>query len=162
MKVIRYAMKSWLSCKEKTDSKDDDLLAFDRHVRSIVRVKQIAYCQIMTRHQGNPLGIEFSNKAGDRWAFILENCDSAAPYRVQYFDERGFSGHSCYASIEDALEENIRDGYVIEDSGVLCRLFHTTKWQNGLAVSEIRQQHQLGLLSFVEMLNQLNRLQLVA
>jgi hypothetical protein len=149
-----YMTKSWRVIREKTKGADQKLRDFEKYMRSLNRPKQIAYALLMSKYAGNPLGIELRSKSRDAWAFVLPNVHGDHSFRIQYFDCDGFSGHSCYATIEDAVENMVSEGYQVEDAGALDRLSSTEQWRVGLLRATIRQKQQHGLITWQEMMDQ--------
>jgi hypothetical protein len=47
------------------------------------------------------------------------------------FDTFGFSGHQCYGSLIEAVEEMIKQGYHIKDVGALDPISLTPRWAEG-------------------------------
>lgn len=136
---MTYMTKSWKICRVRDLGPLED--GFGKHLRECSRPSQICFVQIMTRHKGSPCGVEFRHyKDVNRWAFVLP--DASQPgYRMQYFDDRGFSGHAHFKDIESAVDEMVSMGYRLEDAGALDRLSITPKWIEGLAWLEQVQNH---------------------
>lgn len=116
---------------------------------------QKTYGYLMKHHQGEPLGIECKSLSSDRWAFVIKNVEAESTFRVVYFDESGFSGHMIYQNMAKALGEMLSEGFTQVDHGALDKTAATQKWQTGMQRSAIKQLHQHGIISWTEMLVQL-------
>jgi hypothetical protein len=135
--IMTYMMNSWLHAKDR------NLISFDagfaREVRESTRPQQIAYVRIMGQHDGDPSGVEFRHHNDvERWAFVLADA-SVGGMRIQMFDTFGFSGHQCYGSLIEAVEEMVKQGYHIKDAGALDRISLTPRWAEGMAWMEMIQ-----------------------
>lgn len=124
---MAHMTKSWINAKDKTTDRE-----FARYLRELVRPAQIAYARLMTKHS-DPSGIEYRHrKDEERWAFVL--ADASEPgARIQFFDTFGFSGHQHYASLDEAVQEMVGQGFHIEDAGALDRIAATPRWAEGIA-----------------------------
>ena len=128
---MTYMTRSWMLLKHLAQK---DLNAgFAKYLRDRARPSQIAYVRIMTRHKGNPSGIEHRHASGqERWAFVLPDVGGEG-MRIQFFDLQGFSRHQCFRTLMEATDEMVMQGYWIEDSGVLDRISITAVWAEGIA-----------------------------
>jgi hypothetical protein len=109
----------------------------------------------MSRHNGEPIGIECKVEQRDAWAFVLPNVSGPDPYRIQYFDRTGFISHRCCADLVRAVEEMIVDGYRREDTGALDRCASTPEWRIGQLRAAVVQRHLEGLISYQTMMQEL-------
>ncbi len=80
------------------------------------------YCHIMARHDGDPRGIEFRHVAFLRWAIVLPDASEPGRTRIQYFTPSGFDRHRSFATLEEAVEEMVSEGYVVEQPRMLDSL----------------------------------------
>jgi hypothetical protein len=152
-----YISATWKRILENADELEEKHDGFARHLREIARPIQIAYSKLMRFANGNPIGIECKSGDSNRWGFILPEVSSNEySFRVQYFDEQGFSGHMCYQSLEKATNALISDGYRVVDSGALDRLASTETWSQGLKRNEVRTRFNRGLISYAEMIEEFN------
>ncbi|MCL4682474.1 MAG: hypothetical protein KJZ92_14550 [Rhodocyclaceae bacterium] len=85
------------------------------------------YAGIMSRHCGDPSGVEFRHLTWQRWGVILPDASVPGKTRIQYFTPFGMSKHDTLATLEEAVEALVEGGYVIEDAGALDRMF--VRWQ---------------------------------
>lgn len=113
-------------------------------------VTQVNYNDIMRAYQGDPSGVEYANRDG-HYAFVLADASEPGRYRVQNFDDKGFSGHQTYNSLEEAVEQMVVDGYYREDRGALDRLSATAQWRRGMQVSALIQQFGAGQINYTEL-----------
>lgn len=144
----RYRTKYWTSLREDKRNLDK---GFARHLREIARPSQISFVQLMQAVGGEIVGIECKKKSQDQWAFILPDVSGDQPWRIQNFDLDGFSGHHCYATLEDATEELVRSGFHLPDVGALDRTASQIRWTLGVKRLEIRTLFDRGLIDFREM-----------
>ncbi|MFP3637744.1 hypothetical protein [Paraburkholderia sp. SIMBA_054] len=148
----RYRTSSWERARTAHRRCKADFAA---HLRRIAAPMQIAYQRLMSAHNGLPVGIECRMGSRASWAFVVSEMSSAEKWRVQYFDEGGFVGHGCYASIKEAVESMMRDGYRTPDPGALDRTASTPRWAVGMKRSAIRQRCQEGLITFPQMIEEM-------
>ncbi len=128
-----YMTKNWSACKHRSTPPTPEMVEHDRWIRSLQRPNQIAFVQIMVRHDGNPSGIEFRHHSdAERWSFVLPDA-STAGYRAQFFDTHGFSGHTHFETVEQAVDEMVQRGFRIEDVGALDRVSQNPPWAQGMA-----------------------------
>jgi hypothetical protein len=130
-----------------TDRRDLDP-GFRAHLIEFAIPQQLAYRRLMRRFNGEPIGVECVTTSGDRWAFVLPDVSRPEKWRIQYFDESGFSGHGSYDTLVDAVEDMIQSGYRKIDAGALDRLALTVRWAQGVKRSAIMQRHAEGLIDW--------------
>lgn len=138
-----------------TQGRFDERAEFLNEMKDHQLAIQKTYGSLMKHHQGQPIGVECKSATSHRWAFVIKNVDSEHTLRVIYFDESGFSGHTVYQTIEKAVGEMLSEGFTQIDQGALDRLAATHQWQIGMQRSAIKQLHQHGLISWTEMLIQM-------
>ncbi len=112
--------------------------------------KAKAYNDIMTTHKGQPEGVEYTNDAGDRYAYVTPDATEEEKFRVQYFDKDGFSSHATRDTREQALEEMIDDGFRTEAKGALDKLSGTPEFQRGNEVSSLISKLNSGEIDHAE------------
>lgn len=108
------------------------------------------YNDIMMRHDGNPIGIEFRDTTREAWAFLLPDASAPGKFRVQYFDAHGFSRHHTVDSLHQALEDMLAEHYTIKDAGALDRLSQTAEWKRGTEVAGLMMRHNSGQIDYAE------------
>lgn len=101
---------------------------------------QVRYAEIMGRHHGEPLGIEFRHREADRWACILPNVSGGPAFKLQFFDGLAFSGHELFGSVGCALARMLSMGYRDEDAGALERVSATERWARALKTLSMMQE----------------------
>lgn len=153
---MNYMTSAWQHAKCR--SLDNLHPGFARYMRDIVRQDQIAFSQIMRKHNGHLSGIEFRHVSEERWAFILPNVSGNDEWRIQYFDRDSFTSHACYASMQAAAEELVRDSYTEEDIGALDRIAATDRWRIGSQRLAILQQHNAGKIPWKDAVEQMAQL----
>ncbi|MFK5950414.1 MAG: hypothetical protein QM500_16780 [Methylococcales bacterium] len=90
--------------------------------------------------KGKLLGLEASKKSGHLFACIMGNAHPTTPFRVQYYDAQGLSGHGDRKTLDDALSSMIKDGFVVPAHGAMSRLSKTDEWVSGNAQMELARQ----------------------
>lgn len=129
----RFLTRTWQAITSDSGGPGDPDFTHEsmREIRAYARPIQTAYALIMHRHKGQPAGIEFRHHMTERWAFVLRNVSSPEPWRIQYFDARGFGEHACFNSLDEAVEEMVREGFREEDRGALDRAAARPAWGEG-------------------------------
>jgi hypothetical protein len=92
-------------------------------------------------------GVVLRHKDGRKWAMVLRDAAGEAEWRVQRFDEDGFSGHEAVGSKQQALERAVRDGFTARDDAALETLFPTKRFQRGLSYADLIRRHNTGELN---------------
>ncbi|CAE6963280.1 hypothetical protein [Paraburkholderia domus] len=151
-----YRTSSWE--RLVTDRRELDP-GFRRHLIEAAIPQQLAYRRLMRRFHGDPVGVECSNSSQDRWAFVLPDVSRDGKWRIQYFDESGFSGHGSYDTLVDAVQDMIQSGYRELDIGALDRLGSTGRWAQGVKRSAIMQRHAEGQIDWRTTMDLLTELQ---
>ncbi|MFD2274283.1 hypothetical protein ACFS07_33350 [Undibacterium arcticum] len=123
---------------------------FVQHLYQIASKFNRPYNVVMTRNAGDPSGVEYHNRAATLWAFVLPDASEPGKYRLQTFDEDGFTGHSSYSSLIDAVEALIKNGYVCEDRGALDRMSTTARWAAGTEILDLLRRLNGKEISFQE------------
>lgn len=151
----RWVSRSWALMRDGGERDP----GFARHLRDLARPKQVAYVRAMTAYAGEPVGIEFAHPdRPGKWAFVAREMSSTdKPWRIQFFDEDSFSSHTCHASIEEAVEEMIGDGFRVPDPGALARIEHTERWIIGSRRAAILQRHAAGQFDWEECIRRMNQ-----
>lgn len=92
-----------------------------RLIRAARHVEQV-YGEIMRRHAGDPSGIEFRHVSYLRWAIVLPDASEPGKTRIQFFTPSGFDIHRTFATLEEAVEQMVSEGYVVEQPRMLDSL----------------------------------------
>lgn len=145
----RYQTQVWKRIHVETRTLD---LFFKRHLIELAEPHQLLYAALMERHNGSPLGIECRSETRQAWGFVCPSVQTETSthlWRVQHFDEHGFTGHECYKSLEDAVEALLHS-YQIEDVGALERVAGGAQWALGLRIQEVRDLLNQGLIGYAE------------
>ena len=154
--VARYRTRTWAALREKQEPESQP--GFFAHLRSISRSRQIAYQCLMAKYDGSPLGVECRNTSRDSWGVVLANVYGDLPWRIQYFDLDGFSSHHTFATLEEAVEDMLSDGYRIEDVGALDRVSASPRWALGVRRMAIMQRHQEGQIDWQTCIAEMKKL----
>lgn len=87
-----------------------------------------ALVQALTNADG---GVELSNRDGTLFAAVTRSQSVPDGWRVTYFDDRGFSGHSEAATKQKAIEDALESGYDTEAAGSLREAMKSRKFFQG-------------------------------
>lgn len=150
--VRRFRTRAWEYARE-SDGRVS--CKFARVIRDGARASQIAYQRIMSRYNGEPVGIECKRSDRDSWAFVLPEASGGLPWRIQQFDRDSFVGHLCFDSVPEAVEAMLDMGYRTIDEGALDQVASTDRWALGIRRSAIMQRHQEGTISYAQMVDEL-------
>lgn len=153
--TTRYRSSSWQHVCAASNGIPAD---FARLLRDEARPLQIAYQRLMSSYDGHPAGIECRLKGRESWAFALPDASGAKSWRVQQFDQDGFIGHLCFDSLNEAVEDMLRMGYLVTDPGALDRVGSTARWARGIRRAAIMQKHQEGLIKYRQMVEEISAL----
>ncbi len=153
----RYQTELWKRIHDETRTLD---LLFKRHLIEQAEPHQKLYSAMMEKYQGNPIGIEFKSDMRSAWGFVcpsIQTETSQHQWRVQHFDEHGFTGHECYRNLENAVEALLHS-HQKEDVGSLDRVSACPQWAIGLRIQEVRDllnQGQIGYAEFTARCNEI-------
>lgn len=147
---LRYRAAGWL--RANTAFARSGNKAFARMLKKSAYPLQKVYRLLMEAYAGEPVGVECRCTTRQHWAFVAPETGVPGQYRVQYFDEDGFTGHYVHTKLEEAVESMIREGYRVIEPGALDRIAATARWARGVQVAALRQRCQEGLMSFPDML----------
>lgn len=89
-------------------------------------------------------GLELTTERGKRWAFLLPDMTEQGRWRLQYFDERGFSGHGIYDTEAQLLEAAWSAGFCCPDPGALDRMAGLASFQRGNFAADLIRRINLG------------------
>ncbi|MBK3780157.1 hypothetical protein G3A43_07790 [Paraburkholderia aspalathi] len=152
----RYRAQAWLRANTafgRTGKKD-----FARMLKKSAYPIQKVYRQLMEAYAGEPIGVECRSTSLQNWAFVVPETGVPGQFRVQYFDEDGFTGHCVHSKMEEAVETMLREGYRIAEAGALDKVASTARWARGVHVAALRQRCQEGLMSFSDMVEAIKAL----
>jgi len=92
------------------------------------------------------IGAELANTDGRRFCVILPDASAPGAYRWQGFDKSGFFTHSTHKTAALAVADAADQGYTVAAPGSLDRLASAPEWARGMAISEVMQAHNAGLM----------------
>ena len=92
------------------------------------------------------IGAELANSDGRRFCVILPDASAPGAYRWQGFDKSGFFTHSTHKTAALAVADAADQGYTVAAPGSLDRLAGAPEWARGMAISEVMQAHNAGLM----------------
>lgn len=97
---------------------------------------------LLYRNDGKIIGIEAAAHAGrPRWAAILPETGGKL-VRIQYWDDNGLMGHTCFNNEQEALEAFVSMGYLHFDKGSFSRMAKTQAFIDGMNRTEDAQKAQ--------------------
>jgi hypothetical protein len=100
---------------------------FEAHLAAQRQARQQGVAALGSATQG----LELVSESGKRWAFLLPDMTEPGRWRLQYFDERGFSGHAIYDTEAQLLEAAWTEGFRSPAPGALDRIAQTPSFQRG-------------------------------
>lgn len=118
--------------------------AFELHLARVRSTRQAGVASLGSARDG----LELVSDSGKRWAFLLPDMTQAGRWRLQYFDERGFSGHGIYDSEEQLLEAAWAAGFTQRAPGALDRLAQLVSFQRGNFAADLIRRMNLREISF--------------
>lgn len=89
-------------------------------------------------------------ESGSRWVFLLPDMTEPGKWRMQRFDERGFSGHSIFNTQEELVSAAAAEGFFRHDPGALDRLQGTALFQRGNFLTDLVQRVNAREISHAE------------
>lgn len=71
------------------------------------------------------IGVEFGSEVTNYYGVLLHNVYGTCPYRIQYFDKNGFTGHTEVEDFNQAIDKLLEDfgDNIKAYSGILDKLF---------------------------------------
>lgn len=87
---------------------------------------------------------------GDRWMMILQDGTELGKWRTQSFDNRGFSGHMSFDSMDLAIEDAVKSHYSVRDDEALDRIQDSPEFQRGLYTTDLIGRVNSGKVSHLE------------
>lgn len=127
---------------------------FEAHLLKIAYPKAVLFNDTMNKYNGKPIGVEFQYGKDNRYAFAVPDASEPGKYRVSYFDDRGFSSHQTFNTIEESFEEMIKSGYRTEAKGKLSELSKKPEFEIGNRVSTLIGELNSGKISHKEFVEQ--------
>lgn len=118
--------------------------AFEAHLAKVRSVRQAGVAAL----GGARDGLELVSDSGKRWALLLPDMTEAGRWRLQYFDERGFSGHGIYDTEGQLLEAAWSAGFTQRAPGALDRLAQLASFQRGNFAADLIRRMNLREISF--------------
>jgi hypothetical protein len=153
---VRYRAQCWLRANTALERTGND--GFAKMLKQSAFRIQTLYRRLMTTYAGEPVGIECQSSSRQAWAFVAPEPGESGHFRIQYFDEDGFSSHYVHRELTDAVETMLNEGYRDVDAGALDRMAATPRWARGVKVAALRQKCQEGLMTFPEMVEAIKAL----
>lgn len=130
---------------------EQEVLSLLKHGVELAELCNNAWQEILRLCDGNIMGLELCDPKYERYAAILEDASEPGRYRAQFYDARGFSGHSTRDTAVAVLEELTRDGYRVLAPGAMLRLSQTREWSIGTLVTNLISKVNAGQLTYQAM-----------
>lgn len=92
-----------------------------------------------------------SARRDDAWCMVIPDLDGEGQWRLQYFDRRGFSGHSVYPDQDKARYEAVMEGFYLRDDEALDRLQETHEFKRGNFATDLIGKINTGEIAFAEL-----------
>lgn len=131
---------------------------------SSMNPNKAAYQRIVERKElyyqlsQEPIGVQLKSPLSERYIAILPDASEVGQYRIQYFDPKGFSGHSTYPDPQRALREAIFEGFTVRAPGALEALSDTVSWRLGTEAQSLRDLFNSGKITFEGMITAINKI----
>lgn len=99
----------------------------DGYLAALIRRRQMRIRALLDSNGGSHSGICARSERRRAWGVILPEMSdpNSGQARVQRFDQDGFVGHSVCSTFEDALDQLVREGYVLPDPKALDRVLQS-------------------------------------
>jgi len=114
---------------------------------------------LLTRTDGDLMGVQLQNGAGNQFAVFLPDASEPGRFRVSYFDDRGFYGHTTRDTYKAALDEAWTDGFRSEAKGKLEELASTEAFAKGNELASLIAQVNRGDLTHAQYLEKARKLE---
>ena len=102
---------------------------------------------VLSRSDGNPLGLELRHRDG-RYMAVLPEPDGSAKARLVRYGPDGFFGHEVFEEPMKALDDALYQGFTEYANGTLDAFILTPAWQRGMRYSALLQQYNSGSITF--------------
>lgn len=103
------------------------LAGFRAHIAALRETRRAGVATLGSASEG----LELVSDSGKRWAALLPDMTEPGRWRLQYFDERGFSGHGIYDTEDQLLDAAWSAGFQQHDAGALDRLAQLPSFARG-------------------------------
>ena len=114
-------------------------------------VAELARQRFLRECAGQPIGVEFRMSQRKAWAVVIPNLNGEQEWKIQYFDEDGFSGHTACETLDKAVDTMIAEGFTQFDPGRLDKLVGTIRWDFGVKKQTVRDRFNQGLITWAQM-----------
>lgn len=112
-------------------------------------LKQEKLNTMLSHYESDGLGSTYRHN--EQFAFVLRDASAPGRFRCQYFDRRGFFGHSTFNSVGDVLVELCDMGYTVPEPKCTVDVFsQTNDWLLGTQVTALVQSVNSGNLTMAE------------
>lgn len=86
----------------------------------------------------------------ERWAFVLPDVSEPGKWRIQYFDTRGFSGHSVYNTADECVDSALASGFALRDDQALDRAQQLASFWRGNYAADLIQRINSGAMTHAQ------------
>lgn len=117
-----------------------------------------AFNKIMEDTKGELGGVELAEASGKQFVIFLPDASEPGRFRYSCFDKRGFFNHATFDTYEEALKDAWRCGFRIRVFDALNDLSVTQDWHEGSKFTALVQQHNLGKVSYDDVIRSMESL----
>lgn len=143
-------------CYFYTDSEHEKLRKLA--TKSVAKLEgTAAFKKIMEETKGQLAGVELSDASGKQFVIFLPDASERGRFRYSCFDRRGFFNHATFDTYDEALADAWRCGFRYRVFNVLNALSVTKEWDEGSKFTALVQQHNLGKLSYDDVLKNMEK-----
>jgi hypothetical protein len=132
-----------------TDSEDALLRQFALIAERNMRANDLK-TQLLKAHNGDLTGVELMSADNSQFAIFLPDASDPGRVRVQFFDHRGFFGHSTRDNFPEVLGEALSSGMKTVTKGQLERLAITPEFIAGNAAASRIADLNAGKITWAE------------
>ena len=110
----------------------------------------ILFDEILHQTEGFPVSVELRSSS-NQYVIIIPDPTYSGHYRAQYFDERGFVGHTTFGTDPvNILERLLMNGFEHRAEGSLVALSRTDHWQLGMQLLQLKDAYESQKLTWAE------------
>ena len=116
------------------------------------RLRRLAliWDEILHENDGFPVAVELRNSSNQH-AIIIPDPSYPGHFRAQYFDGKGFSGHTTYGKDPvKVLERLLMQGYEHRSDGALVAFTRTDQWNRGMKILQLKEQWESKRITWAE------------
>lgn len=105
------------------------------------------------------VGLTLEHWSGNQWALVLPDASEPGKFRYQVFGLNGWFSHFTYATLDEVIYDAFSSGFrKVAPQETLDQVASTVDWKKGCERLEFIKLHNLGEISYQEMLNQFKKI----